>query len=233
MTLLTSQPNAQYNVAKPNSFVINIAKWQRKRMYRAFLTSASAMPTHTLLDVGVNSDQTYSHSNYIEAWYPHKDRITAVGIDDAGFLEKLYDGLRFIRADGRDLPFPDRSFDHVHSSAVLEHVGSRDRQAQFLRELWRVTRRTLFVTTPNRFFPIEFHTVLPLIHWLPARVFRGLLRRIGHGFFAEEDNLNLLAASDLRRVAVAAGIAGAHVGSVRLLGWRSNLLLVARRPDAG
>ena len=29
--------------------------------------------------------------------------------------------------------------------------------------------------TPNRWFPIEFHTLLPLVHWLPPEHFRKLL----------------------------------------------------------
>jgi hypothetical protein len=35
--------------------------------------------------------------------------------------------MTFRRTDGRDLPFPDRSFDFAHSSAVIEHVGWRAR----------------------------------------------------------------------------------------------------------
>jgi hypothetical protein len=152
-----------------------------------------------------------------------------VGIDDATFLEQMYPGLRFVRADGRALPFENCAFDHVHSSAVLEHVGSRGEQAQFLRELWRVTRQSLFVTTPNRGFPVEFHTVLPLVHWLPPATFRALLRRTGRGFFADERNLNLMTRGDLWRTAEAAGISGAEVSAVQLLGWPSNLLLIARK----
>jgi len=211
---------------------VRVAGRQRRRMFDAFLAAAAIVPDETILDVGVTSDQTYSHSNYLEAWYPHKGRITAAGIDDATFLEHLYPGLRYVEADGRDLPFPDRAFDHVHSSAVLEHVGSRGNQVKFLSELWRVTRRSLFVTTPNRGFPIEFHTVLPLVHWLPAAAFRAFLRQTGREFFAEEANLNLMAAADLRRAAKAAGIADAAIRSVRLLGWPSNLLLVARKTSA-
>jgi ubiquinone/menaquinone biosynthesis C-methylase UbiE len=102
-----------------------------------------------------------------------------------------------LRGDGRRLPFADRSFDLVHSSAVLEHVGSRAAQRDFLRELLRVARRAVFVTTPNRWFPVEFHSVLPLVHWLPPPAFRAILRRLGHDELADERNLNLLGARDL------------------------------------
>jgi Methyltransferase domain len=224
-----SVPNAQYNVAAPESLPVRIAGRQRRRMFDTFLEVSAPSREDTILDVGATSDQTYSHSNYLEAWYPHKDRITAVGIDDATFLEQLYPGLKYYCADGRDLPFPDASFDRVHSSAVLEHVGSRANQVKFLRELWRVSRRSLFVTTPNRMFPVEFHTVLPVVHWLPAPAFRAVLRNTGRGFFADEANLNLMTASDLQNAATAAGIAGAEQRSVSLLGWPSNLLLIANK----
>ena len=35
-----------------------------------------------------------------------------------------------------------------------------------MREALRVGRR-VFLTTPNRWFPVEVHTRLPLVHWLP------------------------------------------------------------------
>jgi len=44
---------------------------------------------------------------------------------------------------------------------------------------FRVCRRGVFLTTPNRWFPVEFHTVLPLVHWLPKPQFRALLRKLG------------------------------------------------------
>ena len=36
-----------------------------------------------------------------------------------------------------------------------------------MREAVRVGRR-VFLTTPNRWFPVEVHTRLPLVHWLPS-----------------------------------------------------------------
>jgi hypothetical protein len=224
---------AQYTVLTPDGLATRIAGFQRRRMFVRFLHDCGVQPTDTLVDVGATSDRSHEHSNYLEAWYPHKDKLTAVGVDDASFLEQLYPGVSFKQADGRSLPFADASFDFAHSSAVIEHVGSRAQQTQLLGELWRVCRKGMFITTPNRWFPVEFHTSLPLLHWLPPAAFRGVLRAAGYKMLAEEANLNLLSRRDLRELARAAGIAGATVDGVRLGGWTSNLLLVALKVRSG
>lgn len=222
--------NAQYNVAQPESLPVRIAARMRRVMFDEFIRLQAPLESDTLLDVGVTSDQSYEASNYLEAWYPHKSRITAVGIDDASFLEEKYPGIIFVQADGRDLPFADGSFDIVHSSAVIEHVGSREMQQKFVSELVRVSRKGVFFTTPNRWFPVEFHSVLPLVHWLPTPWFRALLKRLGHQSLAREENLNLLDARELRQLAADASAGYAcSVRGVRLLGWTSNLVCSLRR----
>jgi hypothetical protein len=225
-------PNAQYNLAAPRSLPSRIAARARRRMFERFLHLTGIDGHHSVLDVGATSDELYEHSNYLEAWYPHKDRVTAVGVDDASHLVARYPGVSFVKADGRALPFADASFDYVHASAVLEHVGGLDRQRRFVAELFRVCRRGAFLTTPNRWFPVEFHTVLPLLHWLPKAQHRAILRRLDHGFFADEANLNLLTRRDLRRLCCDLGIADATVTCVRLGGWASNLILFAAKPAA-
>jgi len=170
------EPNAQLNVAVPGSFSVRIAACVRRRMFDVFLQTFTPEETDTALDIGATSDQSYESSNYFEALYPFKDRLTACGLDDASFLEWQYPGLRFVSADVIALPFADASFDLVHSSAVIEHVGSRTRQRQMLAEVLRVARRGVYLTTPNRWFPVEFHTQLPLLHWLPAALYRPLFR---------------------------------------------------------
>lgn len=226
-----SEPNAQYNVAAADSLPVRVAAHQRRKMFARFLAATGVAANEVILDVGVTSDRTYQASNYLEAWYPHKHMITAAGIDDASFLCAQYPGMRFVVADGCRLPFRDQAFDVVHSSAVIEHVGSFARQCAFVRECCRVARRTAFITTPNRWFPVEFHTVLPLVHWLPKPAFRSLMRNTGRGFFADEGNLNLMTGREL-------GLAAAHidgfvheVSQVWLAGWPSNLLLLMRRAN--
>jgi hypothetical protein len=51
----------------------------------------------------------------------------------------------------------------------------------------------------------------------------------GLDFFASEDNLNLLSFSELRGLAIEAGVENFKVAPVTLAGWASNLLLSAKR----
>lgn len=75
----------------------------------------------------------------------------------------------FVRADASEgLPFADGEFDLVYCSSVIEHV-SPARRAAFAMEIRRVGRGW-FVQTPAFSFPIEPHSLLPLPHWLPARL---------------------------------------------------------------
>lgn len=222
------QPNKQFNLTTPNSLPVRIGTYQRRRMFDRFLIETEIGIEDTILDVGVAADVTYESSNYLEQWYPYKRSITAVGIDDAAFLGKLY-GVRFLRASGLHLPFRDRAFDVVHSSAVLEHVGSSQNQVAFVQECCRVARKWVFLTTPNRWFPVEFHTILPIVHWLPKKTFRTLMRALGYGFFAEESNLNLLSGREIREIGSSIHGFKIRVSAVSLCGWPSNLLLIGQR----
>jgi ubiquinone/menaquinone biosynthesis C-methylase UbiE len=58
-------------------------------------------------------------------------------------------GLRLSVADGRRLPFSDRTFDVGHASLVLHHIEPRDAVA-FLREMARVSRRGIVINDLSR-----------------------------------------------------------------------------------
>ncbi len=138
----------------------------RSEIYENLIHTLQPTPVWRILDAGVTSDKT-PDSNFFERLYPYKSAIIAVGLEDASFLEHDYPGLVFMKADVCDLPFEDATFDLAFCSAVIEHVGHRNNQLALLKELTRVSRIAA-VTTPNRFFPIEFYTHTPLLHWLPC-----------------------------------------------------------------
>jgi SAM-dependent methyltransferase len=142
----------------------------RERKLQLFLELLQPGPETTVVDVGV-TDAPFgagSTDNFFEALYPWPERITGVGRTELDRFAAAFPQVRAVQADGRDLPFGDAEFDLGFSNAVVEHVGGgREGQRRFVHELCRVARR-VFVTTPNRFFPLEVHTLLPFVHWLPA-----------------------------------------------------------------
>ncbi len=58
-----------------------------------------------------------------------------------------------LRAHAR-LPYDDNAFDWVACHELIETCGSHERQVRLLRELLRVARRGIFVSTANRWHPL-------------------------------------------------------------------------------
>lgn len=86
-----------------------------------------------------------------------------------------------LEGDGCDLSrFADGEFHIVHSNSVLEHVGDWGRMELFAKEVKRVGR-SYFVQTPNFWFPLEPHFMVPFIHWLPEPARLHLIRNFGMG----------------------------------------------------
>jgi SAM-dependent methyltransferase len=165
-------------------FAGRVSLRSRRSKYRLFVDTFRPDESTTIVDVGV-ADSDFgigggaaSTYNFLEAMYPWPRRITAVGLGDLPNFQRAFPDVTCVRADGRDLPFADHEFDIAFSNAVIEHVGDEDAQRAFAAELCRVARR-VFVTTPNRWFPVDVHTLLPAVHWLPERPRNRILRRLG------------------------------------------------------
>jgi SAM-dependent methyltransferase len=198
----------------------------RRKMFLLFMETIQPGPRTTVLDVGVTSDERQRESNYFEQMYPYPQNITCVGTEDGSHLALRYQGLTYRQVrSGDPLPFEDREFDVVFSNAVVEHVGSRAAQASFVKELCRVGK-SFFITTPDRWFPFEHHTALPLLHYLPALLYRAILAKTRYTHWSLESNLNILTARDL--AALFASPAAVTVHRVRLLGVPSNLVASGR-----
>jgi hypothetical protein len=156
----------------------------RERKMRLFLETFVPGPETTVVDVGI-TDAPFgggSSDNFFEAMYPWPERITAVGPTELDRFASAFPAVTVVRSDGRELPFGDGEFDLGFSNAVVEHVaGGPGGQRRFVEELCRVARR-VFVTTPNRWFPLDPHTLLPFVHWLPPGPARDrVLRARGFG----------------------------------------------------
>lgn len=86
-----------------------------------------------------------------------------------------------VAGDARSLDYDDNSFDVVFSNSVIEHVGDHADQQRMAEEVRRVGAR-YFVQTPNRWFPIEPHFLVPLFQFLPVRLRVWLVRHRALGW---------------------------------------------------
>lgn len=156
----------------------------RRRKFRVFMDELQPGPDSTIVDVGVvdsgfgEGDGASATHNFLEAMYPWRAQITAVALGELPNFRRAFPEVTCIRADGLDLPFADHEFDIAFSNAVVEHVGGEGAQRRFVAELCRVGAR-VYVTTPNRWFPIDVHTLLPAVHWLPKEARSSFLGRLG------------------------------------------------------
>jgi SAM-dependent methyltransferase len=174
----------------------------RRRKLRLFFDELKPTAETTVVDVGADEigfggaggQGGCTTHNFFEEMYPWRRQITAVGLHDGlGFRER-YPDVAYVQSDGCALPFPDKAFDVYFSNAVVEHVGDIERQRAFVAEALRVAGR-VFLTTPNRWFPVEVHTRLPLVHWLPEAAAARAYDLVGKSWAKEN---SLLGPGDLR-----------------------------------
>jgi hypothetical protein len=137
---------------------------------------------------------------------------------------------RIVSGDARDMrQFRDQEFDVAFSNSVIEHVGSYDDQRSMASEIQRVATR-YFVQTPNRYFPIEPHFLLPGFQFYPLSLRAALLSRSNLGWYKKADSyetalaevtaVRLLTAGELREL-----FPGGHLYRERFGGLTKSLVV--------
>ena len=216
-----------------NSFFYKLIKKiildARENFFKHFIHFTEYNDNQSLLDIGTTPSFDIEQNIILEKTKNNKN-ITCLSDQDCSILEKKYPNIKdFIIGDGTNTNFKDMSFDIVHSNATLEHVGSYNNQIAFVKEALRISKNHVFIQTPNRFYPIDFHTNLPLIHWLPKKIHRKILRFIGLNFYSTEENLNLLSKSNLINICKKLDIKNFKIIKHKLLFMTSNLILVIKK----
>jgi hypothetical protein len=216
-----------YQSVPPRSLRERLLVAARDRIYEDFLRACHPQRHDTILDVGV-SDIVNDAANMVERKYPYPDRITAAGLSSAREFRDAFPQVTYTRIEAnRPLPFADAAFDIATSNAVLEHVGSRPHQEQFVRELARVARR-VFITVPNRFFPVEHHTAIPILHFSEA-TFRLACLYLEKGEWTEQRTLILMSKRVLADLAPPGMRARVGYTGLPLGPFSSNLFLLLDR----
>jgi ubiquinone/menaquinone biosynthesis C-methylase UbiE len=112
------------------------------RFHVDLIAEVSSFSPTTVLDAGCGEGRT---SEVIRSSGP---RVTGLELeaDALSKAPRAVDGLGFVAGSVYDLPFPDRSFDVVTCTEVLEHLTD---PAGALSELVRVARSGVVVTVPR------------------------------------------------------------------------------------
>lgn len=111
--------------------------------------------------------------------------------------------------DARHMPFETGSFDVCFSNSVIEHVGTYGDQMAMAGEVARVGK-SYFVQTPNRWFPLEPHFLVPGWQFLPLTVRASLHQSFRLGWIerqpdavrarAEVEQIRLMTRGELRHL---------------------------------
>jgi hypothetical protein len=148
----------------------------RERRFRLFDRLVGGLPRPLrIIDVGGTTKYWQQRG-----WAGRDDvSITLVNLEAE---ERQYDNIHPTAGDATDLSdHAHGSFDVAFSNSVIEHLFTIQRQTRMAHELRRVGS-AYWVQTPNFWFPIEPHFLVPAWHWLPEDARVSILRRRGVGW---------------------------------------------------
>lgn len=143
----------------------------RSRRFRLFEELAVPLPRPlSILDVGGVNEFWEQRG-----WAGRDDvEITLLNLTEQ---PRQHPNIQPVAGDATRLPqYEDGSFDIAFSNSVIEHLFTREAQGAMAREMRRVGR-AYWVQTPNFWFPLEPHFLMPGWQWLPVRARVEIIRR--------------------------------------------------------
>jgi SAM-dependent methyltransferase len=146
----------------------------RKRRAALFRALIERLKPASILDVGGTAEYWADLGLQGAA-----ERIVLLNV----FPQSCPRGFESVVGDARDLSrYADGEFDLVFSNSVIGHVGGFEDQRRMAREIRRVGKR-FFLQTPNHGFPIDWRTLVPFFHFMPARAQAWCFERFSVGTY--------------------------------------------------
>lgn len=201
---------AQADHRNPKSYAARMRAHRAKRIRRLIDGAAARRGACDIVDLGgLASYWAAVGYDYLRA---RKVHVTLVNLHQTQAPPELSDLFTSVQGDAAALPYPDRRWDLCHSNSVIEHIAGWERKAAFAREATRLAPAH-YIQTPNYWFPIEPHYLLPAVHWLPQPCRTWVLKRASlGGRYDETEVCELLTAAELRRLFPSSTLVPEHVG---------------------
>lgn len=201
---MSQQPNPPPNIDSVyyrdgvnNSLAMRVLMSARMSMFELFMREMAPTAESKILDIGVSDDEN-DGANFLEKLYPWQEQITCAGIGNGEAIVANYPQVKFCQIQPNEkLPFADGSFDIACSNAVIEHVGGSAQRTTFILEHLRVAK-AVFITFPNRWFPVEHHTSIPFLHYSPS-LFRSVLKGTRYDHWVDATNMDFIDRSTIHR----------------------------------
>jgi hypothetical protein len=215
-----------------NNFFDKIINKKRLEMIDIIKKNIDISKIDDLLDIGTTEDSTANSSNIfckmLDSIKIHKS-ISNQKITNKRFsfcLEKS------ITEKFDQKIINDFKSDLVISSATIEHVGNFENQVIKVKNMISLSKKYIVLSTPNRFYPVEFHTKLLFIHWLPKNFFRKILLFFRMNYFADQNNLNLLSKKELMEILDKfSNKINYKIYNIKFLGFISNFFVIGELKD--
>ena len=179
------------------------------------------------LDIGTTSDTLNISSNSVIRNIKNIKNFKCLSNQEVNsnfFYKKL---KKSITDDFYENELSEFSSDLVISNATIENVGGFLKQKKMIENIIKLTKKIFIITTPNKFYPIELHTKIPFIHWLPKLIYRRILKFLGLSFYAQEENLNLLDVHQLQEMLNDQKI-NYEIRFIKLMFFKSNIIIIGR-----
>jgi len=183
---------------------------------------------HDALDIGTTSDDKNASSNIVIKNIKNINKFKCISdqIVNSDFFNKKL--KKSITEEFSEKELYEFSSDLVISSATIEHVGNTLNQEKMIKNIIKLTKKIFIITTPNKFYPIELHTKIPFIHWLPKSIYRRILKFLGLSFYADENNLNLLTVNELKKMLDDKKITY-EIKFIKLFLLKSNIIIIGKK----
>lgn len=154
-----------------------------------------------ILDFGVSSSKNSDSNPFVKYFIKKKYKsLYGCGLDNISDVKNNLKDLKYKKIKpNKKLPYKDNYFSISISHAVFEHLGSFKKKQFYLSELLRISKK-VFITVPNRYFPVEHHSNIPLLGYLPSKLIYKILVFFNYNLFNSEKTLTFNSINDFHLI---------------------------------